>query len=265
MKVTSKTKDGTEFVCYVRKPNAKDNQEAKLYSNALASQILLRKDANGKPNFITRNQVRKLLRDSGRLTEQDEKTIKELSDKIKASEEKLAKGGISKIEGKKIALDLRDMRNALFLLFLNINELDEHTLESEIENANFDYLVSKCTQDAEGKSVFKDVDAYKEIADTEPYAYDAANALKELIYGTTEDMMRDNIENKFLTKYKFVDEKLRLIDSEGHLVDRDGNRINEDGDKVDDNNNVIVVDKLELGEFTEDEQPVESKQEVNNE
>jgi hypothetical protein len=263
MKVTSKDKEGLDVTLYVRKPNARDNQEAKLYANSIASQILLRKDEHGKPAFITRQQVRQILRDSGRLSDKQEEEIRVLGEKIKGLEDILTKGGIKKSEGRKIALELKDTRTLLFIALMAINELDEHTLENEVENANFDFLVSRCATSEDGKSVFKDVDDYRGKAEDEPYAYEAANALKVLLYGTTEDMLRDNIENKFLAKFKYIDEKLRLINADGHLVDRLGNLIDEEGNLVDKDNKPIVEErKTDVGDFLDDEEEKPATQEV---
>lgn len=257
MKVESKDRDGNDLVCYVRKPTSKDNHDAKLYSNGVASSILLRKDENNKPNFITRGQVRQILKDSGRLSENDEKEILDLSKKIKEQEDKLIAGGIKKTLGREIAINLRNDRNRLFLALLNINELDEHTLESEVENANFDFLVSACSSREDGTKLFESVTDYLVKADDEPYAYDVAQALKVLLYGTTEDMIKNNIENKFLLKYKYIDEKMRLINKEGKLIDEDNNLIDESGNIVDENGQIVVKRKLELGQF-EDDEPVVS-------
>lgn len=253
MKVVSKDTEGNEVVLFVRKPTSKDNREAKLYSNGIAAQIMLKKDEEGKPQFITRAQVRRILRDSGRLSDEDEKKISDLSAQIREMEDKLTAGGIKKSEGKKLAISLREKRNELIYCLLSINELDEHTLEAEVENANFDFLVALCTSKEDGTKFFSSIDDYKEKAETEPYAYEAADALKTIIYGTNEDIVKNNIENKFLLKYGYVNEKLQLIDSEGNLVDSDGNRVNENGEKLDDDGNVVVNRKVELGTFLDEE------------
>lgn len=257
MKVESKNSEGQDLVCYVRKPTSKDNHDAKLYSNGVASSILLRKDENGKPNFITRGQVRQILKDSGRLSESDEKEILDLYKKIKEQEDKLIAGGIKKTLGREIAISLRNDRNKLFLALLNINELDEHTLESEVENANFDFLVSACSSKEDGDRLFENVNDYLVKADDEPYAYDVAQALKVLLHGTTEDMIKNNIENKFLLKYKYIDEKMRLINKDGKLIDEDNNLVDEQGNIVDESGKIIEKRKLEVGEF-EDDEPVVS-------
>lgn len=251
MKVTSKDVNGNEVVCFVRKPNAKDNREAKLYSNTIASQIMSRRDENGKPTFITRNQVKKILRDSGRLSEIEEKEIDTLAKEIREAEEKLIKGGIKKTEGRKLALDLRIKRNKLVQLLVNINELDEHTLEFEVENANTDYLGYCCSTKEDGSKLFDSVDDYLEKLENEPYAYEVDKALKTELYGTTEDMYRNNIENKFLIKYGYVNDKLQLINEQGKLIDIDGNLINEDGFRIDEEGKLIKRN-TEIGEFLDE-------------
>lgn len=253
MKVVSKDSDGNELTLFVRKPNAKDNREAKLYSNSVAAQIMLRKDSDGKPTFITRSQIITILRDSGRYSDKDQKHIDTLKEEIKELEDRLYKGGIKKSEGRELAITLRKKRNSLFLSLLAINELDEHTLEAEVENANFDYLVYLCSAKEDSTKLFTSVDDYKEKADSQPYAYEVADALKTLIYGTNEDLIKDNVENRFLIKHGYVDSKYRLINSDGHLIDIEGKKIDEDGRYVDEEDKVIEeVRSTELGEFLED-------------
>ena len=46
-------------------------------------------------------------------------------------------------------------------------------------------------------------------------------------------------ENKFLKKYKFIDDKLRLVDKKGRLIDADGKLIDEEGRYIDDQGNYI--------------------------
>lgn len=249
MKVTSKTSEGKDIACFISKPTSADNTSAKLYSNSVAAKILTAKDADGKPvPFITRNQVRDILKSSGKLTPDGEKKVVGLSADIKELEDKLKKGGIKKSEARSIAFTLSDKRTELILALLEINKMDGFTLESDVENANFDYLVFACSHDEKGDRLFKSVEDYKEKQDTEDYAYDCAECLKNEIYGTTNDILRKNPEFQFLLKYKFVDDSLRCIDAEGNLITRDGQRVTEDGNLVGVEDNTFT-----LGEFQDDD------------
>ena len=98
---------------------------------------------------------------------------------------------------------------------------------------------------------------------SEPISVLAAQHLASMIYGLDSDYEEKLPENKFLTKYKFIDNNLRLINKEGHLIDENGKLIdesgryvNEKGEFVDKNGN-LVTEKgdyvLEFQPFLDDE------------
>jgi hypothetical protein len=93
---------------------------------------------------------------------------------------------------------------------------------------------------------------------TETVALVGAQNLANMLYGLDNDYESNLPENKFLKKFKFVDDRLRyidkkgrLIDSEGRLVDDQGRFIDEEGNFVDKYGNRVDVD----GEYIVDPQP----------
>jgi hypothetical protein len=109
---------------------------------------------------------------------------------------------------------------------------------------------------------------------TDPIAIVGAQNLANMMYGLDSNYESNLPENKFLKKYKFVDDKLRLIDNKGRLVDEEGrlidenNRfINEAGQYVDKFGSVVDVDGNYVVDFKpfldDDGNPIQ--EEVKNE
>jgi hypothetical protein len=122
------------------------------------------------------------------------------------------------------------------------NEYDSYTAEAQAEGAKITALVSMCLKNEKGESVFKDEDDYREKQE-EPWALEGASKLATMVYGIDEGWEADLPENKFLKKYGFVDENLRLIDkADKFYVTIDGKRINENFQYVDEEGNLVDVD-----------------------
>lgn len=252
MNVTSYTtkRDGKDFTYNLKKPTSKDYQEAKLYANRTAAEITQQKTKEGKPAFILRSQVGNLLVELGLWDENVQKELLETSKKLVESERKLARGGaagLTKSQGRALALEMARLRAKQFQLLAKSREMDHLTLEAQVENANFDYLVANCLLDEEGKCVFKDVEDYRENGGEE-WVTEAAGHLANILYGLDEDRDKNLPENKFLLKYGFVNEKLQLVDKEGHLVNEDGKRIDKEGYLVNDAGERVDTEGNKLNE-----------------
>ena len=137
--------------------------------------------------------------------------------------------------------------------------LDNHTAEGQADNARFNYLISACLvySSNKDKKYFKNYEEYLSKA-AEPIAIKAAQVLANMLYGLDNDYEKKLPENKFLIKYKFVDNKLRLVNKEGKLVDNEGRLIdefgrfiNEKGEYVDKNGNLVD----ENGDYITDFKP----------
>jgi hypothetical protein len=104
---------------------------------------------------------------------------------------------------------------------------------------------------------FKSLEEYLNSADN-PVAMLGAQTLATMVYGLDNNFEKTLPENKFLQKYKFVDEKLRLIDKQGRLTDAEGRLIDEKGRYIDEQGNYVdkfgnKVDKD--GEYLIDAEP----------
>lgn len=255
--IVGKTLDGKDFTVVLKHPTHRESSEAKLYANKLAAVITQQKDENGKPAFLTRSKVREILTETGEWNEALEQELINNARMVLELERKLAKGGIKLSEGKALAIQLRVIRDRQVQILSKTRAMDEYTLEAQVENANFDYLIFSCLLDEEGNRLFSSVEDYRERG-TEPYVISAASRLAEILYGLNSNYDSTLPENKFLLKYKFVDEKLRLIDKEGKLVDENGRRIDEkgrlvnpEGKLVDSEGRLVTEDGEPIEEFTE--------------
>ena len=242
---------------YIVKPNAKHQAEAKLESNKAFSKAI-------KENSPVRTKLRELMEAAGVWDKDTDVEVKSLQDKLNDAEKKLAKGaksGLSKQEARTLALDMRLWRNQLLNLRLIETEYDSKTADAFADNAAFDYLVSACVFDEEGRPVFSSLEDYRSKSEEE-YAAKCAEAVAELQYGQSFDFTKDLPENLFLGKYKFVDEAGRLVNEDGHLIDvsghlindkgwyvnKEGQRVDLDGNRLSDEGNIIDP---EFEEFTD--------------
>ena len=221
-----------EVAFLVRSPSFKNQREAqKVYNTAFTDAI--------KSNAVVRAKMDDVLREQGIWDDEKEENLVELQNEIIKAERVLAKGGISLNKAKNIAIDMKNTRDKIRELLLDKNSLDSNSAEGQADNTRFNYLVTVCTvyKDTE-KPYFKDMDEYLE-KNTDPVAIKGAQVLANMLYGLKDDYEQDLAENKFLKKYKFVDEKLRFINKEGHLVDEDGRLVDEEGRFIDENGEYV--------------------------
>lgn len=221
VKIESTNSDGEEVVVYVVKPKQKDYTGAKTASNKAFKEAI-------ESGAFLRSRVDEVMREQGLWDDQKEERLSELNKSIRENERKLKRGGIELDEAKKIALEMSDSRREMTQLLAKTRELDSFTVEGQAENAQFDYLVSVCVVDEEGKRVFKDMEDYREKSE-ESYAYESAVALSKMVYNMDDEWEKELPENKFLLEYGFIDDDLRLVNEDGEYVSEDGRRIDKEG------------------------------------
>ncbi len=252
-----KTKDftykigDTEKKFTIKTPSVSDQKEAsKIYNTAFSDAI--------KNKALVRAKLDDVLVEQGLWDDIKQSKFNQLQNAILNGERTLAKGGISLTEAKNIAIDMRKARLELRDLISVKTNLDTHTAEGQADNARFNYLVSCCLVYTDTKQpYFAGYEDYLNKA-ADPLAVLAAQHLASMLYGLDNDYEEKLPENKFLTKYKFIDNKLRLINKEGKLVDEEGRLIdergrfiNEKGEYVDKNGNPVT----ETGEYNFEFQP----------
>lgn len=207
---------------------------------------------------MVRSRIEKVMRDQNLWDDEKQKDYEQTYKRLLEGEKKLAKGGIKLSEAREVAIQMSIDRGAIRQLLANRNQLDQHTAEAAAENAKFNYLVSACTVFSDtGKSYFRDFEDYQN-RENDPVAGPAQNLLAMMLYDVEEGHEKKLPESKFLLKYKFVREDLRLIDKQGQLIDIKGRRVNEDGNLVNSEGQVVDAEGnllTDTGEYKVEFQP----------
>lgn len=231
--------DGIDKKFSVVIPSSEAQKEAnKVYNTAFSDAI--------KSKALVRAKLDDVLTEQGLWDDKKQQQFNDLQNSILEGEKILAKGGISLQKAKEAAIKMKRDRADLRDLIAVKTNLDTHTAEGQADNARFNYLVSSCLVYSDNKEpYFKGYQDYLNRAG-EPVSVLAAQHLASMLYGLDSDYEEKLPENKFLIKYKFVDEKLRLvnkegklIDEEGRLIDENGRFINEKGEFVDKEGNIV--------------------------
>ena len=230
-------------------PASGEQKEAsKVYNTAFSEAI--------QSKALVRAKLDDVLTEQGLWDDNKQKEFSDLQNSILEGERRLAKGGIQLSEAKDVAIKMKKDRADLRDLISVKTNLDTHTAEGQADNARFNYLVSCCLVYSDTKEpYFKGYQDYLNKA-SDPVSILAAQHLASMIYGLESDYEEKLPENKFLVRYKFVNEKLKLInkngklvDEEGKLVDENGRFINDSGEFIDKEGNVVDVRGDYLFEF----------------
>jgi len=244
-KVEKKDDDGkvTKVQEYaVLKPKPNDGREAQKLYNATFSEVL-------RSGGLLRERIGEYMREQGLWSDEKETEQKKLVEQLNEMELKVQRGGIKLAEAREIAIEMRRTRMKLRDLIGKRNELDVNTVEGQAENARFNALVARClVYNETGKPVYADVDEYLANG-TEEVAFRGAQALAAIMFQLDKDHEAGLPENKFLARFKFVDDELRLInkdkklcDTEGRLINAEGRYIGKDGSLVDIKGNPVDDD-----------------------
>lgn len=243
--------DGRDQEFGIRSPSLADQREAqKVYNQAFSDAV--------KSGCIVRARLDDLLKEQGLWDDNKQIKFNTIQQEILDCEKSLAKGGISLKSAKDIAIKMKNLREDLRDLISVRTNLDNHTAEGQADNARFNYLIAaSLVYSSTKEKYFKNYEDYLSKA-SEPIAIKAAQLLANMLYGLDSDYEKKLPENKFLIKYKFVDDRLRLVNKDGHLVDTEGRLIdelgrfiNEKGEYVDKNGNLVDAN----GDYVSDFKP----------
>lgn len=243
--------DTVEKEFLVKSPTLDNQREAqKIYNQAFTDAI--------KSKSVVRAKLDELLEDQGLWNSEKQAKFTLLQKELLEGEKKLAKGGFSLNEAKDLAVKMKKVRDDIRDLISVRTSLDNHSAEGQADNARFNYLVSACVVYNDTKQpYFSNMEDYLNRS-TESVALMAAQNLANMLYGLDNDYESNLPENKFLKKYKFIDDKLRLIDKKGRLIDIEGRLLDESGRYVDENGGFVdkfgnIVDAL--GDYVVETQP----------
>jgi hypothetical protein len=245
------TVDSVEKEFLVRSPSLNDQREAqKVYNQAFTDAI--------KSKSVVRAKLDDLLEDQGLWNDEKQAKFTSLQKELLEGEKKLAKGGFSLNEAKDLAVKMKGVRDDIRDLISVRTSLDNHSAEGQADNARFNYLVSVCVVYNDTKQpYFKNLEDYLNKS-TDQVAILGAQNLANMLYGLDNDYESNLPENKFLKKYRFIDDKLRLIDKKGRLIDGEGRLVDERGRFIDEEGG--FVDKFGNrvdadGEYVVEQQP----------
>lgn len=235
----------------VRSPSLNDQREAqKVYNQAFTDAI--------KSKSVVRAKLDDLLEDQGLWNDEKQAKFTSLQKELLEGEKRLAKGGFSLNEAKDLAVKMKGVRDEIRDLISVRTSLDNHSAEGQADNARFNYLVSVCVVYNDTKQpYFKNLEDYLNRS-TDQVAILGAQNLANMLYGLDNDYESNLPENKFLKKYKFVDDKLRLIDKKGRLIDGEGRLVDERGRFIDEEGNFIdkFGNRVDAdGEYVVEQQP----------
>lgn len=224
--------DGVDKEMLVRSPSLNDQREAqKVYNQAFTDAV--------KSKSVVRAKLDDLLQDQGLWDDQKQAKFTGLQRELFDGEKRLAKGGFGLNEAKDLAIKMKAIREEIRDLISVRTSLDNHSAEGQADNARFNYLVSVCLVYNDTKQpYFSNLEDYLNRAGEE-VALLGAQHLANMLYGLDNDYESNLPENKFLKKYRFVDDKLRLVDKKGRLIDAEGRLIDESGRFIDDQGNFV--------------------------
>ena len=168
------------------------------------------------------------------------KQITEYEKKLYLKDGKAKKMKLS--EARDIAIKMRIARADLRDLIAERLGMESNTAEALSDNTRFDFLVANCTFDENGQNkVYNSLDDYLEKSDDD-LAFAAATALAQLMYSIDKDVEANLPENRFLSKFKYVNDDLSLVDKEGNRVDSKGRKVDDDGYYINDEGQRIDLD-----------------------
>ena len=196
---------------------------AKAFADALKEGALLRKS------------LMKYMRDQGVWDDNKEEKYQAFVKQIGELEFKLASGKMKVSEGRAVAIELANVRNEFRNLISERNMLDTNSVEGSADNIRFNFLLAKSvfsyiTQ----KPVFDSLEDYVDRGNDEA-SLSIASKFANFLYGVDEKYDDNLVENKFLKRFKLVDDKGRFIDKNGDFIDIDGKKIDEEGYRLDEN------------------------------
>jgi hypothetical protein len=245
--------DGVEFELTVVQPSPKIQSEGDTIYAKAHKQF-------EKENFYLKAETIAIIKKRSLWDDDKQAELDKIERSIAEGLMKLRKGGITKLEGRKVAIGVIQDRNRRSNLLNILNTMDDMTCESKADNERFDYFVSQCVlKDADtGEKYFRSLEDYKSRK-TEDAAALAAAKLASLIYDVVA-IQTELPEYKFMLKFSYMNDKLQLTDSDtGKLCDidfkpisDDGYYLNDKGEKVDAFGNVVVEGDSDIGVFTDE-------------
>lgn len=250
---TVKTEDGELELAAVRPTPKQTIESQRVYNKTYA--------LGKRDKYLFRDELWDAMREQGLWSEEKEQTYGKIAERLNENIDKLNKGGITKKEGKDLAIQVKIDRMLLQQLLSDRNEMDAVTVEGTADNARFDYLVSVCiVYNKDGQPYFTGLEDYISKS-SESSSIKAANVLAALVNDADVDYQGSLPENKFLKRFGYVNDEYRLVNKDGHLIDTlgrlidsSGELVNDEGKRIDEDGNLVVETTVEDAVFLDDEE-----------
>lgn len=245
-----KREDGSIVKVYVSRPSAQAIRKADIYRAKIWNECL-------DEGIKTKEELAVVMEKRGIWGKDQQKEEIEIVENLAKLEKQLYLGdGKKKIpidNGKKIAIQMRVLRNTLRQLLIEKNNFEQNTAENIADNARFDYLVSACSFYENGQKVYKDIAEYNDKA-SDDVSFALAGALAEMMYSYNPDDENSLPENQWLKHFNLVNDEGSLVNDKEELVDLEGRQINDlghyinakgervdiEGNLLDENGNYVI-------------------------
>lgn len=217
--------DGTKVELAVLKASPGQLQEAtRIYNQTWAKGV--------KDGLLLREAIDTYMREQNIWGDTQETRLQEILKDINQTEKTLSGGKMKKSAGKDLSLKLWDLRSEMRQLIAQKTIIENNSVQSQAENARFNYLVSVCSVYNEtGDRVFSSLEDYLEK--DEDWSYECASQMSNLLYNLDPDFEKNLPENKFLKRFGYVNDELALVNEKGELVTRENKRVDSEGYYVD--------------------------------
>ena len=245
-----KREDGSIVKVYVSRPSAQAIRKADIYRAKIWNECL-------DEGIKTKEELAVVMEKRGIWGKDQQKEEIEIVENLAKLEKQLylcdGKKKIPIDNGKKIAIQMRVLRNTLRQLLIEKNNFEQNTAENIADNARFDYLVSACSFYENGQKVYKDIAEYNDKA-SDDVSFALAGALAEMMYSYNPDDENSLPENQWLKHFNLVNDEGSLVNDKEELVDLEGRQINDlghyinakgervdiEGNLLDDNGNYVI-------------------------
>jgi len=213
--------NGETIKLKIKNPSADDIRESRKIYNKTFKEVL-------DSGAMLKAKLDSYLEEQGIWGSDVQNKYSTLKQQVDNKVEVLQKGGITKLQARKIALEIIELRDKMTELLSVRAELAGNTAEGQANDAKFTYLVYAClVYDNTDKRYFKSYDDFLENGGI------IANKASELLASRMFPIFGLNIidmlpERQFLKKYNFIDENGNLINESGELVDKNMNKIDVD-------------------------------------
>tara|TARA_R110000824_G_scaffold68930_1_gene177692 strand:+ start:6227 stop:7192 length:966 start_codon:yes stop_codon:yes gene_type:complete len=240
--VESKDAEGNDVKVVIKKPSIKDIRDSQIEYNKSFKVAI-------DGGAILKKKLDAYLEEQDIWSSDKQTRYDEVMTQINDGEDALRKGGIPLGDAKNVAVEVRRLRNEFRTLIAEKSEMDSNTAESIADNSRFNFLVVRCVTDENKQRIFSSPEDY-DAKSEQPWAFEAAAQLANIIYELDPDFNKNLEENRFLYDYKFCNDELQLVNKNSHPID-----IDEDGnERLIDENGRYVAYKTEEAEKIKSEQ-----------